>query len=461
MTSTTPHGAPAERAQSPAGATPSKPTGKINEVLGKQLRGPMPLRTTDRELVGGAGCERRMQTVRVAIVHDWLYVVGGAERVLHEMLQCFPDADVFTLFDVLSPADRAQIGFERAHTSFLQKMPFIRTRHRSYLPLMPLAIEQFDLSAYDLVISSSYAVAKGVLTGPDQVHVAYVHSPMRYAWDLQHAYLRESGYASGLKGALARIMLHKIRIWDARTANGPDAMIANSAFVGRRIQKVYGRVPSIIHPPVTLSTGTADLPRGDHFLAASRLVPYKNVEAVVRAFALLPDHKLVVAGDGPEAPRLKKLATPNVTFAGFVSDAELRRLMTTARAFVFAAEEDFGIVPVEAQSEGTPVLALGRGGSRETVSTAASCRTGMFFDTAEPDAIAECVRAFAAQEHLFSREVCRSWASRFSAARFRAEFKSFVDHEMDRSRRARGLGAHHDREAVRVISGADGGEVVS
>ncbi len=397
--------------------------------------------------------------MRVAIVHDYLYVLGGAERVLHEMLQCFPGADVFTLFDTLTPSERARIGFDHPHTSFLQKMPFIRSRHRSYLPLMPLAVEQFDLSAYDLVISSSFAVAKGVLTGPDQVHVAYVHSPMRYAWDLQHVYLRESGYATGLKSAIARVMLHRMRIWDTRTAFGPDAMIANSAFVARRIQKVYGRVPSIIHPPVTLSTATAAPPRGDHFLAASRLVPYKNTEAVVRAFAELPDHRLIVAGDGPEGPRLRKLATPNVSFAGFVSDAELRHLMATARAFVFAAEEDFGIAPVEAQSEGTPVLALGRGGSRETVSTAATCRTGMFFATAEPHAIAECVRAFAAQEHLFSRDVCRAWANRFSAARFRAEFKGFVDHEMDRSRRARELGGAP--ELVRAISRAADGEVVS
>ena len=399
--------------------------------------------------------------MRVAIIHDYLYVLGGAERVLHEMLQCFPEADVFTLFDVLDPSDRAKIGFERAHTSFLQRMPFIRTRHRSYLPLMPLAVEQFDLSAYDLVISSSFAVAKGVLTGPDQVHVAYVHSPMRYAWDLQHVYLRQSGYDTGLKGAFVRLMLHRLRIWDTRTAFGPDAMIANSAFVARRVQKIYGRVPSIIHPPVILSAASANPPRGEHFLAASRLVPYKNTEAIVRAFAELPDHRLIVAGDGPDGARLRKLATPNVSFAGFVSDAELRHLMATARAFVFAAEEDFGIVPVEAQSEGTPVLALGRGGARETVSTAPTCRTGMFFERAEAHAIAECVRAFAAQEHLFSREVCRAWANRFSAARFRTEFKAFVDHEMDRSRRARNATGAQHQDLVRIVSGTDSDEVVS
>ena len=371
--------------------------------------------------------------MRVAIVHDWLYVLGGAEQVLREILQCYPDADLFTLFDVLKPEDREKIGFERAQTSFLQKMPLIRSRHRSYLPLMPLAIEQFDLSGYDLVISSSYAVAKGVLTGPNQVHVAYVHSPMRYAWDLQHAYLNESGYNHGLKSIIARMILHKMRIWDVRTAHGPDAMIANSGFVARRIKKIYGRDANTIYPPVTLSKQNSDALRGPHFLAASRLVPYKKIEAIVMAFRNMPDLELVVAGSGPEAEHLKTLAGPNVSFVGFVSDQQLRHLMATARAFIFAAEEDFGIIMAEALSEGTPVLALGRGGAREIVSTSPSRRTGMFFDTPEPKAIADCVRDFVAQEHSFSRSDCRAQANQFSAKRFRSEFTSFVDNALNAS----------------------------
>lgn len=367
--------------------------------------------------------------MRVAVVHDWLYTLGGAEQVLREILRCYPGADVFTLFDVLSPEDRAKIGFEKAHTSFLQKMPFIRKRHRSYLPLMPIAIEQFDLSGYDLVISSSYAVAKGVITGPNQLHVSYVHSPMRYAWDLQHAYLNESGYTAGIKSALARALLHRIRIWDVRTAHGPDAMLANSNFVAKRIKKVYGRDAKVIYPPVTMST-LPPQPVGDHFLAASRLVPYKKIEAVVQAFAQLPEQKLIVAGDGPDAERLKAMAGPNVTFVGFVSDLRLRELMATARAFVFAAEEDFGIIVVEAQSEGAPVLAFGRGGARETVSASLDHRTGMFFDSNEPDAIADCVRGFVAQESLISRDECRARAQQFSAERFRAELTAFIDSQM-------------------------------
>ncbi|MBB4066539.1 glycosyltransferase [Gellertiella hungarica] len=359
--------------------------------------------------------------MRVAIVHDWLYTIGGAERVLQEMLACYPDADVFCLFDFLKPEDRAKIGLKSTQTSFLQKLPFVKRSHRVFLPLMPIAIEQLDLSPYDLIISSSYAVAKGVLTGPDQLHVSYVHSPIRYAWDLQHTYLARN--PNPITSFLARPLLHWLRVWDTRTAHGPDMMIANSHFVARRIRKVYGRKAKVLYPPVLLSTRSEPLPKKGHFLAASRLVPYKNIEAIVRAFAELPDQQLVVAGDGPEGARLRKIAGPNVTFAGFVSDGALRELMATARAFVFAAEEDFGIISVEAQSEGTPVLALGKGGSCETV---VDGRTGLFFDTPEPSAIAACVRQFLTREAEFTPENCREQAARFSADRFRDDLRAYV-----------------------------------
>ncbi|MGJ4933313.1 glycosyltransferase [Bradyrhizobium sp. HKCCYLRH3083] len=384
--------------------------------------------------------------MRVAIVHDWLYVLGGAEKVLQEILRCYPGADVFTLFDLLRPEDRAKLGFETSRTSFLQKMPLLRKYHRSYLPLMPLAIEQLDLSSYDLVISSSCAVAKGVLTGPEQLHIAYVHSPMRYAWDLQHQYLQESGYATGVKGLIARALLHKMRIWDARTAHGPDAIFTNSQFVARRIKKIYGRDAKVIYPPVTIAQRAAILPVGNHFLAASRLVPYKRIEPIVRAFNTMPDLELVVAGDGPEAARLKAIAGPNVKFAGFVPDKQLRDLMTTARAFVFAAEEDFGIIPVEAQSEGAPVLALGRGGARESILTTGPRPTGMFFESPEPEAIASCVRAFVAKEKSISRLDCRQRAGFFSAERFRSQFVAAVNEEIDSFR------AGHQGRATRLIA---------
>ncbi|MBG0809458.1 glycosyltransferase [Methylosinus sp. H3A] len=373
--------------------------------------------------------------MRVAVVHDWLYVVGGAERVLCEILQCYPQADVFSLFDVLTPRDRAFIGIDHTTTSFLQKAPFIGTHHRWYLPLMPLAIEQFDLSSYDLVISSSFATAKGVLTGPDQIHISYVHSPMRYAWDMQHAYLRDNGFTSGIKGVVARGLLHYMRLWDTRTADGPDVLIANSQFVARRIKKIYGRDSQVIYPPVSLGQ-CGDVTRRSYFVTASRLVPYKNVDAIVEAFAELKDLRLIVAGDGPDAARLRKSATANVAFEGFVSDERLRYLMASSRAFIFGAEEDFGIVVVEAMSEGAPVLALNRGGARETVSAETS-RSGMFFANATPGEIADCIRSFIEQEDQFSRADCRKQAQKFSAERFRREFKDLVDRTIEH----RGRGA--------------------
>jgi glycosyltransferase involved in cell wall biosynthesis len=255
---------------------------------------------------------------------------------------------------------------------------------------------------------------------------------MRYAWDLQHVYLKESGYETGLKGLIARAILHRMRIWDIRTAHGPDAIITNSQFVARRIKKIYGRNAKVIYPPVTLSNRNTLSPVGNHFLAASRLVPYKRIEPIIRAFNTMPDLKLVVAGAGPEAARLKKLAGANVSFAGFVPDAELRDLMATARAFVFAAEEDFGIVLVEAQSEGAPVLALGRGGARESIAGNGRYSTGMFFESADPASIADCVRSFIAQEATISRQDCRERATFFSAERFRKQFVRAIDEEMER-----------------------------
>lgn len=364
--------------------------------------------------------------MRVAIVHDWLYVAGGAERVLREILRCYPSAEVFTLFDILDAKDREFIGFSKARTSFIQRLPLLHKMHRLYLPLMPLAIEQFDFSDYDLVISSSYAVAKGVITGPDQLHVAYIHSPMRYAWDLQHAYLRELGY-QGLKSAAARMLLHFMRLWDVRTAHGADVVIANSHFVARRIKKIYGRTAQVIHPPVELAKEPMARKRGNHFLTASRLVPYKNIESIIRAFEELPDLELIVSGDGPEAARLKEIAGPNVVFSGFVSNERLRELMATARAFIFAAEEDFGIVVLEASSEGAPVLALGRGGALETVREGPDHATGMFFGSPDPKEIASCVRSFVEREDSFSPEACRQQAARFSSDRFRAELTALIE----------------------------------
>ncbi|MDR6356182.1 glycosyltransferase involved in cell wall biosynthesis [Pseudomonas psychrotolerans] len=243
--------------------------------------------------------------MKIAIVHDWLVTFAGAERVLAELFEIWPEADLFSVIDFLSDEDRAHLKGKHATTTFIQRLPQAKKRYQTYLPLMPHAIEQLDLSGYDLIISSSHAVAKGVLTGPDQLHISYVHSPIRYAWDLQHQYLKEAGLNTGLKGKLARIILHYVRIWDQRTAAGVDAFVANSHFIARRISKAYRREAKVIYPPVDISRFTPAGGKDDFYLTASRMVPYKRMPMIVEAFSAMPDKKLVVIGAGPEFEKAK------------------------------------------------------------------------------------------------------------------------------------------------------------
>lgn len=344
-------------------------------------------------------------------------------------MQVFPQADVFVVYaDPETVRNTHFLQGRRVESSFIGSLPRANKSYRSYLPLMPLAVEQFDLSAYDVVISSAHAVSKGVLTGPDQLHISYVHSPIRYAWDLQHQYLRESGLASGVKGWLAKWLLHKIRIWDYRTAAGVDHFVANSRFIGRRIRKVYGRDSEVIYPPVDVEAFEFVQHKQDYFLTASRLVPYKRMDLIVSAFAQMPDKKLVVIGDGPDMPKLRALATPNVTLLGYQPFEELKRHMQQAKAFVFAAEEDFGITPVEAQACGTPVIAYGKGGSLETVIDSPDPRqaTGLWFAEQTVESLMAAVRRFESLPVPISPHVCRQHAERFSVERFRGEFSQYV-----------------------------------
>ncbi|WP_233862410.1 glycosyltransferase family 4 protein [Paraburkholderia adhaesiva] len=372
---------------------------------------------------------------RVALVHDWLAAYAGSEKVVEQILQIFPDADLYSLVDFFPESLRGVLGGKHAHTSFIQNLPRARKSFRKYLPLMPLAIEQFDLSSYDLVISSSHAVAKGVLTGPNQVHVSYVHSPIRYAWDLQHQYLNEAGLRRGMKSWLARLLLHYMRIWDHRTAFGVDAFVANSAFVGRRIHKVYGCDAAVVYPPVDVERFALSTQREDFYLIASRMVPYKRIPLVVEAFAAMPSRRLVVIGDGPDMPRAKAFAGPNVTLLGYQSDERLVDFMQRARAFVFAAEEDFGISVVEAQACGTPVIALRRGGVREIVveSSDSERATGLFFNEQSVASIVDAVERFE-QYPPFNAEVCRRNALRFTRERFKREFLAVVERTMAANR---------------------------
>jgi len=364
--------------------------------------------------------------MKIAIVHDWLVVYGGSERVLEQIIDCFPDADLFSLVDFL--AERDCLRGKPVHTSFIQKLPFAKKHYRNYLPLMPIAIEQLDLSSYDLVISSSHAVAKGVLTGPNQLHVSYVHSPIRYAWDLQHQYLKEAGLDRGLKSLCARALLHYIRNWDARSANGVDHMIANSDFVGRRIHKVYRRNATVLHPPVALDRFQLSTHKEDFYVTASRMVPYKRIDLIVKAFSKTPHRQLVVIGDGPEMKKVVAQAGPNVHILGYQSFDVLHDHLQRAKGFVFAAEEDFGISVVEAQACGTPVIAYGRGGALESIQPLGTAQpTGLFFEAQTIEAVLDALDRFENAIRQFTPTNCRLNAERFSEQHFRNSFTSLLE----------------------------------
>ncbi|WP_122612925.1 glycosyltransferase family 4 protein [Pseudomonas viridiflava] len=368
--------------------------------------------------------------MRIAIVHDWLVTYAGAERVLASLINIWPEADLFAVIDFLSDEDRAHLHGKVATTTFIQNLPNARKRYQRYLPLMPLAIEQLDLSGYDLTISSSHAVAKGVLSGPDQLHISYIHSPIRYAWDLQHQYLREAGLNTGIKGRLARLILHYIRLWDQRTSAGVDAFIANSGFIGARICKAYRRESTVIYPPVDTLGFTANGTRGDFYFTASRMVPYKRMPMIVEAFAAMPDKRLIMIGDGPDLAKAQAIASraPNITLMGFQPASVLIEHMRTAKAFVFAAEEDFGISPVEAQACGTPVIAFGKGGALETVrGLDHPYPTGVFYPQQTVESLIAAVNEFESAQARITVQACRANAERFSIARFEQEVKAFVD----------------------------------
>lgn len=378
--------------------------------------------------------------MKIAIVHDWLTVYAGAERVLEQMLACYPNADLFSVVDFLPSDKRGFIQNKPVSTSFIQRLPFAKAKYRSYLPLMPLAVEQFDLSGYDFVISSSHAVAKGVLTGPDQLHLCMCYSPIRYAWDLQHQYLKESGLDRGVKAWLAKRMLHKIRIWDTRTANGVDEFVAISRFISRRIWKVYRRESSVIYPPVDVRAFDLREEKESFYLTASRMVPYKKIDLIVGAFSAMPDKRLIVIGDGPDFAKIKAKAGPNVELLGYQSFEVLRDHMQRARAFVFAAEEDFGIAPLEAQACGTPVIAFGKGGAVETIRGLDRDEpTGVFFPEQSAVAIQQAVHQFEQERDRIAPAACRANAMRFAPERFRQEFRGFVEQAWADFQARRGL----------------------
>lgn len=370
---------------------------------------------------------RDARSRRVAIVHDWLTMPGGAERVLEQLLAIYPQADLFTLVDFLPESERKWLGGRVPKTSFLQHMPFARKHYRTYLPLMPLAVEQWDFSAYDLIISSCDAVVKGLISGPEQHHVSYVHTPMRYAWDLQGAYLDKAEF-NGPKGWIARWLLHRIRLWDQIASQRVDQFVSNSEFVARRIEKFYRREASVVHPPVATDRFQLAKKSEDFYLVVSRLVPYKRVDLIAETFSKMPQHKLVIIGDGPDRSKVMTHNAPNITHLGRQSDEVVADHMSRCRAFVTAAVEDFGIAPLEAQACGKPVIALRRGGAVETLhGFDRQNPTALFFEDQTVQSLAEAIVEFDRIGHTISPHDCRENALRFGPERFRHDFIKAVN----------------------------------
>jgi glycosyltransferase involved in cell wall biosynthesis len=359
--------------------------------------------------------------MRVAIAHEWLTTLGGSERVVEALLELYPDAPVYTTFLSSRNLPGSMAAWD-VRTSFVQKLPFLHRISQKYIPLFPLAFESFDLSGYDLVISSSSACAKGVLTGPGTLHICYCHTPLRYAWE---PYLdRRFDFANPLLDAGNKLLLHYLRLWDRLAADRVDYFIANSRNVAAKINKYYRRDAEVINPPVSVERFPVEAARREYFLVISRLVPYKRVDLAVKAFSRL-GLPLKIAGDGPERERLQEMAGPNVEFLGYVGDEDLPGLLTGALALIFPGEEDFGIVPVEAMAAGRPVIGLGRGGLLETV---VEGKTGLFFPEASPESLIEAVARFSVAD--FDPVRLSKHAAGFSRERFKKEMKKFVASKM-------------------------------
>jgi glycosyltransferase involved in cell wall biosynthesis len=367
---------------------------------------------------------------KVAVVHDWLTTWAGGEQCLAHILALFPQAELFALFDCFPDEFRARIGNRRTRTSYLQKLPGIAERYRQMLPLFPRAIESLDVADFDLVLSSSHAVAKGVRTHARQLHVCYCYSPIRYAWDLREQYLRQVGLDRGTRGWIVGRLLDRVQRWDLRTSDRVDRFVAISHHIARRIERCYGRTATVIYPPVEIPVAPVATSPRSHYVTVSRLVPYKRIDVIAAAFRALPGRELVVIGEGPERGRIEAVAPPNVSLVGNLPDAERDAWLRRARAFLFAAEEDFGIAPVEAQAHGVPVIALAAGGALETVrGLDDDAPTGVLFDAQTPQAIADAVMRFEANAGRIEADACRRNALRFSADRFRREFGALVEAE--------------------------------
>jgi glycosyltransferase involved in cell wall biosynthesis len=377
--------------------------------------------------------------LKTFVVHDWLYTYAGSERVLESILECLPAERILALVDFLAGPNRHFLRGIPVTTSFLQRMPLSSTHRRLYLPLMPLAVENLDVSSADLVISSSAAIAKGVLTHGEQLHLCYCHSPARYAWDLTKDYLDSAGIRGTLKSALARAVFHKFRLWDVASAPRVDHFIANSDYTARRIRRFYGRKSSVIYPPVDLARFPLKEDKEDFFVTVSRLVPYKKVDLIAAACAQA-GKKLLVVGEGPEMGKVKGSAREQVEVLGYQPDHVVVDLVRRARGFILAAREEFGIAGVEAQAAGTPVIAFGAGGALETIrgifpgDRPQAGTTGVFFREQSASSLIEALEWFEGCREKIEPKACRDNAARFDRPRFHEEFRQFVNGKWEQFR---------------------------
>ncbi|TIV61961.1 MAG: glycosyltransferase family 4 protein [Mesorhizobium sp.] len=358
---------------------------------------------------------------RIAVVHDWCPNFRGGERVLAQICKQFPNAEVFTLFDFLPTEVKEQYFRDvEFHTSAANRIPMVQKFYRSLFFFCPFLIEQFDVTGYDAVISSSAAFSRGVIARPDQPHLCYVHSPVRYAWDEQFSYLQQGKLGFGPKGMLYRYMLHRLRTWDTRTAHGPDLMLANSNYVRSRIQHIYGRDARVVFPPVALKELPCVDDKDDYYVSASFLAPYKRTDLVIKAFNEMPSRRLVIVGEGQQSASLRSLAGPNVTFSGFLPRKEYVATLARAKAMVFAGCEDFGIALAEAQACGTPLIAFGRGGAIDIARRLGADPepTGVLFRAQTIEHLKEAVKRFEENSHLITPKACATNAQRFSEENF-------------------------------------------
>ncbi len=368
-----------------------------------------------------------LSKLRVAIVHYWFVGRAGGERVVEALAEIFPQADLFSL--VADPTVLAPVLQDRKlQTSFLQRIPGSRKFHRHFLFLQPLALEQFDLSNYDLVISSESGPAKGVITSSKTCHICYCHSPMRYIWDMYAEYRRAMGF---VVGTVFSLTAHYLRLWDQASASRVDYFVANSRFIASRIRKCYGRESTVIHPPVDVSAGKISAQRGEYYIAIGRLVEYKRFDLAIAACTEL-GRQLKIVGSGPQEKALRRLAGSTVEFLGTLSDAELQENLANCRALLFPGEEDFGIVPVEAQSFGKPVIAYASGGVLETVrgifpsEGELENRTGVFFTEQSVSSLEKAILDFESMEQTFDPENIREHSLQFDSAIFKRRISEFI-----------------------------------